>query len=149
MPETLLRSNLGELERGDRVNLEPSLRLGDPLGGHLVYGHVDAVTSIVDKVSEGQGGARMTCSIPPKLAPMIVEKGYVALDGVSLTVAGVSSDRTLFAVALIPETLRRTTFGTKSKGDTLNVEVDPVARYVEAILRERDATPQAAKSGRP
>jgi riboflavin synthase alpha subunit len=134
IPETLSRSDLGTLAIGDTVNLEPSLRFGDPMGGHLVYGHVDATSVIRAKTPEGQG-FRVWCSIPSKIAPMIVEKGYVALDGVSLTVAAVDADNAAFAVALIPETLARTTFGRKAVGATLNLEIDPVARYVEALCR--------------
>ena len=136
VPETLARSNLGDLKAGDVVNLEPSLRLGDPLGGHLVYGHVDTTVQIERKLSEGPG-FRMWCSAPPALRPMIVAKGYVALDGVSLTVAEVDASRPSFAVALIPETLARSTLGRAQAGDRLNLEVDPVARYVQAsILKE-------------
>ncbi|HEV2908968.1 MAG TPA: riboflavin synthase [Candidatus Eremiobacteraceae bacterium] len=133
VPETLSRTNLGSLETGDVVNLEPSLRLGDPLGGHIVYGHVDATTTIEKKLPEGPG-FRMWCSVPASVRPMIVAKGYVALDGVSLTVAEVNTDRTSFAVALIPETLARTRFGSAAEGDVVNLEVDPVARYVAALL---------------
>lgn len=134
VPETLGRSNLGTLGAGDRVNLEPSLRIGDPLGGHFVYGHVDATTPILARHPEGPG-YRIRCTMPPGLATMIVEKGFVALDGVSLTVARAQSDS--FEIALIPETLKRTTFGRKAAGATLNVEVDPVARYVAAIIANR------------
>ncbi len=133
VPETLSRTNLGALETGDVVNLEPSLHLGDPMGGHLVYGHVDTTTTIERKVPEGPG-FRLWCSVPASVRPMIVAKGYVALDGVSLTVAEVDPARTSFAVALIPETLARTTFGRADEGDTINLEVDPVARYVQALL---------------
>ena len=136
VPETLSRSTLGALVSGDRVNLERSLRMGDPMGGHLVYGHVDDTSTIQEIAPEGPG-ARVWCSITPKLAPMIVEKGYVALDGVSLTIAEVAPDRRMFAVALIPETMKRTTFGGKREGDAINLEVDPVARYVESLLSER------------
>lgn len=136
VPETLARTNLGSLAPGNIVNLEPSLRLGDALGGHLVYGHVDATTTIQKKIPEGPG-FRVWCSIPPAAEPMIVAKGYVALDGVSLTVAEVASDRRTFAVALIPETLKRTTLGAAGEGAALNLEVDPVARYVAALLSAR------------
>ena len=134
VPETLGRANLGALEPGERVNLEPSLRLGEALGGHIVYGHVDATTRIEKKVAEGQG-ARIRCAVPRGLAPMIVEKGFIALDGVSLTVARVRGGR--FEVALVPETLARTTFGRKGAGAHLNLEVDPIARYVAAMLAHR------------
>jgi riboflavin synthase len=130
--ETLARSNLGTLQAGELVNWEASLRAGDEMGGQLVYGHVDATCEIVRKDAEGQG-FRMWCATPPSLAHLIVEKGYVSLDGVSLTVAQTAADR--FAVALIPETLKRTTLGRKTAGLSLNMEVDPVARYVAAQLQ--------------
>ena len=134
VPETLARTNLGRLVAGDIVNVEPSLRLGDPMGGHLVYGHVDATCEILSKDPQGQG-FWMWCTLPPTLRDLIVEKGYVTLDGASLTVAATGVDR--FAVALIPETLKRTTLGRKGAGLSLNIEVDPVARYVAAQLRDR------------
>jgi len=126
VPETLERSALGALVPGARANVELSLRLGDRLGGHLVYGHVDATGRILAKVPEGQGH-RLTVDLPEAVAPFIVEKGYVAVDGISLTVAKVRGDR--FEIALIPETSARTTLGEKTAGDPVNLEVDPVARY--------------------
>jgi riboflavin synthase len=134
IPETLARSNLGSLKSRDGVNFETSLRLGDSIGGHMVYGHVDATSKILRKDPEGQG-YRLWCKLPTGLERFIVEKGYIALDGVSLTVAGVRSGE--FAVALIPETLKRTTLGRKNPGLSLNIEVDPVARYVAAQLDSR------------
>lgn len=135
IPETLARSNLGDLSAGADVNLELSLKVGERLDGHLVYGHIDATTTIVRVEPEGQG-VRMWCAVPPALALMICEKGYVALDGISLTVAAVEEAN--FAVALIPETLKRTTLGRKRTGDLLNIEADPVARYVAAVLGNRN-----------
>jgi riboflavin synthase len=131
VPETLSRTNLGDLQAGDLVNLESSLRIGDELGGHLVYGHVDATTVVLGKHAEGQG-CRIWCVTPAALAPLIAEKGYVTLDGVSLTVAAVEEGQ--FAVALIPETLARTTLGKKDAGSALNLEADPIARYVAHVL---------------
>jgi riboflavin synthase len=131
VPETVLRSTFGGLAAGDRVNLELSLRLGDRLGGHLVYGHVDATAKIIDKHSEGQGH-RITVATPPSIASFIVEKGYVTLDGVSLTVASVAAGT--FTIALIPETAKRTTLGSKGSGARVNLEVDPVARYAQAAV---------------
>jgi riboflavin synthase len=135
IPETLACSNLGELSVGAAVNLEPSLKIGDALDGHLVYGHVDATSVILRIDPEGQG-SRMWCATPPPVAPLICRKGYVALDGISLTVAAAEAGR--FAVALIPETLKRTSLGRKRTGDALNVEADPVARYVAAVLGNRN-----------
>ncbi len=132
VPETLSRSTLGTLAPGDGVNLELSLKLGDRLGGHLVYGHVDAKARIVAKDAEGQGH-RLRVELPPELAPFIVEKGYVAVDGVSLTVASVRDGA--FEIALIPETSNRTTLGKKECGDHVNLEVDPIARYAYAGAR--------------
>ena len=134
IPETLARSNLGSLDRGGAVNLEASLRLGDPLGGHFVYGHVDATTAILRKEPEGPG-YRLWCATPPRVCAMIVEKGYVALDGVSLTVAETLPAGS-FAIALIPETLARTTLGRKGVGDMLNLEADPIARYVAHLVAQ-------------
>jgi riboflavin synthase len=126
VPETLSRSTLGELYAGARVNLELSLRLGDRIGGHLVYGHIDATTTVLAKASEGQG-QRLTFDLPDALAPYLIEKGYVALDGVSLTIAAARGGR--FEVALIPETAERTGLGRKQPGERVNLEIDPVARY--------------------
>ncbi len=133
VPETLARSNLGSLQPGDAVNLESSLRVGDSLDGHFVYGHVDATATILRIQPEGQG-ARMWCATPPSLDALVCEKGYVALDGISLTVAAVDDGR--FAVALIPETLARTTMKSKVAGDALNIEADPLARYVASFIRK-------------
>jgi riboflavin synthase len=126
VPETLERSSLGVLNAGSRVNVELSLRLGDRLGGHLVYGHVDATARILSKENEGQGH-RLTVETPESIAPFIVDKGYVAVDGVSLTVAKARDGR--FEIALIPETSARTSLGIKGTGDRVNLEIDPVARY--------------------
>jgi riboflavin synthase len=126
VPETLDRSVLGSLAAGSPVNVELSLRLGDRLGGHLVYGHVDATARIRSKVEEGQGH-RLTVDAPASLAPFLVEKGYVAVDGVSLTIAAECEGG--FEIALIPETSARTTLGTKGPGDLVNLEIDPIARY--------------------
>ena len=137
VPETLERSALGALVVGSQVNVELSLRLGDRLGGHLVYGHVDATAHIVDKVTEGQGH-RLSVELPESLAPYIVEKGYVAVDGISLTVAAVRAGR--FEIALIPETSARTTLGTKGAGDVVNLEIDPIARYALAAIARYDGS---------
>lgn len=126
VPETIDRSALGRLKPGDPVNIELSLRLGDRLGGHLVYGHVDATARILEKTPEGQGD-RLWVQLPPELAAFVVAKGYVAVDGVSLTVASVAGGR--FSIALIPETSARTTLGSKGAGASVNLEIDPIARY--------------------
>ena len=131
VPETVRRAGFDALRPGDPVNVELSLRLGERLGGHLVYGHVDATAAIVAKVREGQG-QRLTLERPAAIATLIVEKGYVAVDGVSLTVASVDHNR--FTIALIPETAKRTTLGLKDAGRRVNLEADPVARYAQAAV---------------
>ena len=131
VPESIRRAGFEALAPGDPVNVELSLRLGDRLGGHLVYGHVDANATIVAKVTEGQGH-RLTVERPAEIAAFIVEKGYVTVDGVSLTVASATDG--VFTIALIPETSRRTTLGTKAGGARVNLEVDPVARYAIGAL---------------
>jgi riboflavin synthase len=126
VPETVGRTTLSSLHEGDRVNLELSLKMGDRLGGHFVYGHVDAVAQILERSPEGQG-ERIVIATPPSLARYIIEKGYIAIDGVSLTIAAVDQNR--FEIALIPETAARTTLGSRPAGKHVNVEVDPIARY--------------------
>jgi riboflavin synthase len=126
-PETLARTNLGELAPGDRVNLERALRLGDRLGGHLVQGHVDGVGHIVERRREGEW-EKVWFACPPELARQMVSKGSVAVDGVSLTLVDVAEDR--FSVALIPHTLSHTTLGFKPVGATVNLETDLLAKYV-------------------
>jgi riboflavin synthase len=127
VPETLSRSTLGDRARGDRVNVEYSLKLGDRLGGHFVYGHVDATARVLSRTPEGQG-ERVRIELPASLRAMIATKGFVAIDGVSLTVARAGDG--WFEIALIPETLARTTLGERPAGSRVNLEADPVARYV-------------------
>lgn len=132
VPETLARTTIGTWRPGMTVNLERALAMGDRLGGHLVQGHVDAVGEVLARAAEGQG-ARLTISLPAAIAPLVAEKGSIAVDGVSLTVAAVARDR--FEVALIPETLSRTTLGAAAPGTKVNLEADVLARHV-ARLRE-------------
>jgi riboflavin synthase len=129
IPETLARSTLGQRVSGDRVNLEYSLRVGDRMGGHFVYGHVDATAAVLARNREGQG-ERVRIERPTALASMIPEKAFIAIDGVSLTVAAVGEG--WFDVALIPETLMRTTLGERPAGSRVNLEIDPIARYAAA-----------------
>jgi riboflavin synthase len=130
MGETLRRSTLGALAEGDRVNLEPPLRAGDPLGGYVVQGHVDG-TGVVESVAE-EGFARVVrVAAAPELLRYVVDKGSIAVDGVSLTVAEVDGDG--FSVSLVPETLERTTLGAAAPGDPVNLEVDVLAKYVEKL----------------
>ena len=131
-PETVARSTLGDLRPGDPVNLERPLTLAARLGGHLVQGHVDAVGTV--QAVEGNGaGTIMRIGIPRDLGRYMVEKGSVAVDGVSLTVAGVGDGG--FSVALIPHTLAATTLGARGPGDRVNLEVDLLAKYVERSMR--------------
>lgn len=141
IPETLARSSLGSLRPGDAVNLEYSLRFGDRMGGHFVYGHVDASGEVIARIPEGQG-ERVRIERPAELAPMIAEKAFISVDGVSLTVAAVGAG--WFELALIPETLARTTLGERSVGSTVNLEVDPMARYAFAAV-EALRDPSASK----
>ncbi len=131
IPETIARSTLGDLRTGEKTNLEYSLRIGDRMGGHFVYGHVDDTAAVVARTHEGQG-ERVRIERPAALAPMIVEKAFIAIDGVSLTVATVGEG--WFEIALIPETLARTTLGARPVGSRVNLEIDPLARYAFAAL---------------
>jgi len=143
VPETLARTTVGGWRPGTRVNLERALRLSDRLGGHLVAGHVDAVGEVLAVAPEGQG-ARLTVALPAAIAPLVAEKGSIAIDGISLTVAVAGRDR--FEVALIPETLARTTLGAARAGTRVNLEADLVARHV-ARLREWAPLSGAAMAG--
>jgi riboflavin synthase len=129
--ETLSRSTLGALAARDEVNLEPALRAGEPLGGHYVQGHVDGVGNVRSVDREG-AGLRVWIEAAPDLLRYCVEKGSIAVQGVSLTVAELADGA--FAVALIPHTLAETTLGSVSRGDRLNLEVDVLAKYVERLL---------------
>jgi riboflavin synthase len=136
--ETLARTTLGGLKEGSAVNLEPALRVGDPLGGHWVQGHVDGRTEVVGRDDRGDH-CTMSFALPPALAPFVVEKGSVAVDGVSLTVAGRGADR--FSVALIPHTLNVTTLGDLQAGAAVNLEVDILAKYIHQALAARGLVP--------
>jgi riboflavin synthase len=131
MAETLTRSSLGELQEGAPVNLELPLRAEDRLGGHVVQGHVDG-TGTVAKIAEDGIARVLEIEIEPPLERYLVEKGSVALDGVSLTVSALHERG--FSVSLIPETLRRTTLGALTEGSRVNVEVDVLAKHVERLM---------------
>ena len=131
VPETLRRSSLGRLAPGHAVNLEPALRTGEPLGGHYVQGHVDGFGTIRRSDPEGDG-RRVWIDAQEELRRYLVEKGSVAVEGVSLTVAEL--DDRGFAVALVPHTLVATTLGTREPGDDVNIEVDVLAKYVERLV---------------
>ena len=132
--ETLERTTLGNLEAGSAVNLERPVTLLTRLGGHLVQGHVDAVGTVED-VAETETGKTVRIALPPALRPYLVEKGSVAVDGVSLTVASLDDDT--ITVALIPHTLAVTTLGEARAGTRVNLEVDVLAKYVENLLGRR------------
>jgi riboflavin synthase len=131
VPETLARTSLQTLEQGSRVNLEPALRAGEPLGGHYVQGHVDGIGTVRSVEPEGDG-RRLWFDADEALLRYLVEKGSVAVQGTSLTVAAL--DDSGFAVALIPHTLGATTLGSLEAGDPVNLEVDVLAKYVEKLL---------------
>jgi riboflavin synthase len=134
VPETLARSTLGGLTAGDGVNVEPALRAGEPLGGHYVQGHVDAVGRVRSVEEVGQG-VRAVVEAPPDVLRYCVEKGSIAVDGVSLTIAELSAGA--FAVVLVPHTLEVTTLSTLEPGQSVNLEVDVLAKYVERLLETR------------
>jgi riboflavin synthase len=131
VPETLSRTALGTLDQGSRVNLEPALRAGEALGGHYVQGHVDGVGAVQRVAPEGEG-RRVRFEAPAELLKYIVEKGSIAVQGTSLTVAAV--DETGFEVALIPHTLQATTLGELEPEQQVNLETDVLAKYVEKLL---------------
>lgn len=137
--ETLSLTTLDRLQAGTTVNLEPALRAGDPLGGHLVSGHVDGLATLVEQHADGDN-RRMTFEAPPTLARYIAHKGSVTLDGVSLTVNKVGD--VTFELNLIPHTLAVTTLGRLEVGDTVNLEVDQLARYMERLLETRPPEPR-------
>ena len=145
--ETLRRSSLGQLASGSVVNLERPMRLDDRLGGHLVQGHVDGVGRILRR-GRGSGPSPaasywdvVRISVPPDLARYVVEKGFIAVDGISLTISALGAgpdergQADWIEVSLIPETLARTTLGRKQAGDPVNLEVDVIAKYVERLVR--------------
>jgi riboflavin synthase len=142
--ETLSRSTLGRARPGQRVNLERALRLGARLGGHLVQGHVDATAPVVDVRRRGDDH-RLRVALPPGLRRYAALKGSIALHGVSLTVAALGED--WLEVALVPETLGRTTLGDLRPGDPVNVEVDLVARYLERLAGYPDEPRTAGTAG--
>lgn len=131
VPETRRRTNLGDLYVGAPVNLERALALNDRLGGHIVQGHVEA-TGRVESVTPEQNGSIMGFEAPPEVMRYVVAKGFVAVDGISLTV--VECDTSSFSVSVIPYTRERTVLGAREVGDRVNLETDIVARYVERLL---------------
>jgi len=137
-PETVRRTTLGKLRAGEHVNLERSLRLGDRLGGHVVLGHVDGVGTL-DAITPDRQWSLYRFQAPAALVPYLVEKGSIAIDGVSLTIFACRGAR--FTVALIPHTLAVTTLGTRRPGDRVNVEADILLKQIAALLRSRRPGP--------
>lgn len=133
VPETLARTTIGALRAGDPVNLERPLAADGRYGGHVVQGHVDATTEILAVDELDDGSFRYTFALPESLSPYVVEKGSIAVDGISLTVAGV--DATTFSIAVIPHTHEVTTLGSRTVGDRVNLEADVLAKYVERLVR--------------
>ncbi len=129
--ETLRRTALGDLGAGSRVHVEPAVRAGQPMGGHWVQGHVDAVGEVVSAEPEGEG-LNVVVAGPPEVLRYVVEKGSICVAGVSLTVAGIGDGS--FSVALVPHTLRVTKLASLGRGDRVNLEADVLAKYVERLL---------------
>jgi riboflavin synthase len=146
MQETLDKSTLGELAEGDRVNLERAATLATRLGGHLVQGHVDGVGTILDRQPSDHWDV-VTIGLPDPLAPYLVDKGSIAVDGVSLTVVETGPDR--FTVSLIPETLRRTTLGHRAVGERVNLETDLIAKHVATLVRAYTGSTEPDNGGTP
>jgi riboflavin synthase len=149
MKQTLDMSAHGALRVGDRLNLERAASVGDRLGGHIVQGHIDGTATVLE-TADGDGWRRVRFSLAPALSPLVVDKGSIALDGVSLTVSAVSPEDTApdaawFEVSLIPETLEATTLGLRVPGDRVNVETDVLARHVRRMLR-LDAAAQSLET---
>jgi riboflavin synthase len=142
MHETLRRSSLARVAQGAAVNLELPLRAADRLGGHFVQGHVDGLGTVRDVAEDGFARV-VTIEAPPAILRYVVEKGSIAVDGVSLTVAGLGDD--WFSVSLIPETLERTILGTAAPGQPVNLEVDVLAKYVEKLVAPTHPQPPAAR----
>jgi riboflavin synthase len=137
-PETTRLSNVGVVKAGDRVNLERSVTLATRLGGHLVQGHVDGMAILTSRTREGNSEI-VSFALPPDLARYVVLKGFIAVDGVSLTTTAVTEDS--FSVSLIPHTAKLTTLGLRMPGDRVNIEVDLIGKYVERLLRGDRAEP--------
>jgi len=142
--ETLSLTTLGFLQPGDHVNLEAALMAGEPLGGHLVSGHVDGVAKVLDIVPDGRS-RRLRFEVPGSLKRYVARKGSICIDGVSLTVNGVAGCE--FDVNLIPLTWEQTTLGGLAVGDSVNIEVDMLARYMERLLEQSQQSPGRGEEG--
>ena len=135
MAETIAMSTLTDPRPGQRVNLERAAQVGDRIGGHIVQGHIDGTSDLIE-VRDGEAWRVLRFSLAADVAPLVTRKGSIAVDGVSLTVSAVGDD--WFEVSLIPETLEATTLGAKRVGDTVNIETDVLARQVERMLQFRN-----------
>ena len=149
MPETLRRTNLFQLKSGDKVNLERALPVGGRLGGHFVSGHIDGTGIILAEKREGNARV-ITISAPEQVARYVVEKGSIAIDGISLTI--VKMERNAFSVSLVPHTAQFTTLGFKKPGDTVNLEADMLVKYIEKLLlndagSEKNLSPSGNRGG--
>lgn len=144
MPETVNKTVLAHLKPGDLVNLERTLRLGDRFGGHMVSGHVDSVGTIISKEQNDIAIIVKIC-VTPETSRYIIQKGSIAIDGISLTV--VEAADTWFSVSLIPHTAKMTTLGYKRVGDAVNLETDIIGKYVEKLCTPKESEPTKAKSG--
>lgn len=129
-PDTWKRTNLGQLKAAQQVNVEPSLKAGQEIGGHFVSGHVDATGEIMSLEPWGEGFYRLRVELPKALKGLVAVKGSIAIDGISLTVTAVSKDA--FEVMIVPHTLRHTNLGKRTPGDRVNLEADPLARYARS-----------------
>ena len=136
--ETVERSNLGRLRAGDRVNLEPALKAGDALDGHIMQGHVDALASVIAVDAQNSDNRVVKISLPKSIRHLVAEKGSVAVDGISLTVAAAGED--WFTIAVIPHSWSNSTLSLRAVGDGVNIEVDVLARYVARILQYGQTT---------
>lgn len=132
--ETLALTTLSRLETGSRVNLEPALVAGEPLGGHLVSGHVDGMGELLEKTADARSW-RLVFAVPPALSRFVAAKGSICIDGISLTVNEVADHR--FGVNIVPHTMTHTNLGERQPGDAVNLEVDVVARYLDRLLQAR------------
>ena len=143
-PETLSRTTLGNLAIGSPLNMERALRLSDRLGGHIVSGHIDCTAQVLEKRPDGEF-TLFTFRMPDTLGRYVIEKGSVAIDGISLTVNSCEGGR--FTVSIIPHTLQMTTLGRLGKGDRVNIEVDIIGKYVEKLLSAGADEPRSPKGG--
>lgn len=131
--ETLKRTNFSTLKTGDYVNIEPSLKMGDRLDGHFVYGHIDS-TAKIKKIKKEQSQYKFSIELPDVIKRYVAEKGSIAVDGISLTVSGITDST--FEVSIVPYTFGNTNLKYRKRGDSVNIEIDPISRYIEKLQEE-------------